>query len=185
MTKSLLRIALTSAAAFALLGAASAATSVFDNASGESCFAAARVGDASGGTMAACDAAIDSASLPPRDLAATYVNRAVLHLDAHDAAAALSDTETALRLAPGLHDAAINKAGALLMLGRAEEARGTLDAVLPELSGAALERALYNRALAHEALGDVPAAYHDYKRAAELDPKFEAATVELARFQVK
>ena len=47
------------------------------------------------------------------------------------------------------------------------------------------ERALYNRALANEGLGNLRAAYLDYAKAAELNPDWAAPKTELARFTVK
>jgi hypothetical protein len=40
------------------------------------------------------------------------------------------------------------------------------------------------RGLASEALGDVSGAYRDIRRAAELEPDWEDARLQLARFQV-
>ena len=65
-----------------------------------------------------------------------------------------------------------------------EEARATIDAAIPLATGPDLQRGLYNRAVAREALGDVKGAYADLKRAVELDPGFEAAKLELTRYQV-
>jgi hypothetical protein len=41
------------------------------------------------------------------------------------------------------------------------------------------------RAIAHENLGDLTAAYRDYSKAAELDPDWDAPKKELTRFTVK
>lgn len=173
------------AALLALGGSAGAATSVLDSSSVRACYMAASAQTWSAEAVAGCDAAVENGGLSNKDLAATYANRSVVLLNANQPDAALADADRALTLSPDLKDAAVNKAGALLMLGRYEEARATLDAVLTAITGEALERGLYNRAIASESLGDVSAAYADFKRAAELNPNFEAAHVELARFQVK
>ncbi len=47
------------------------------------------------------------------------------------------------------------------------------------------QKAYYNRAIAHENLGDVKAAYLDFSKAAELDPDWQAPKQELTRFTVK
>jgi tetratricopeptide (TPR) repeat protein len=47
------------------------------------------------------------------------------------------------------------------------------------------EKALFNRAMAHEGLGDMKAAYQDYSKAAELNPAWDAPKNELARFTVR
>ena len=81
--------------------------------------------------------------------------------------------------------ASVNRSAALILLERYQEARETVDQALPLASGLELQRALFNRALANEALGDIKAAYRDLKRAVELDPQFEEAKVELARYTVR
>lgn len=181
MTRSLF---LAGAALLALAAPASAAVSVLDSGSASACYSAARAERTTAAATAACDAALTGAA-STRDLAASYANRSAVLLGADDATGALADADQALALDPGLQEVAVTKAGALLMLGRYAEARSTLDAALPHVEGIALERALFNRALANEALGDVKAAYLDFKRAAELNPAFDDAHVELARFSVK
>ena len=47
-----------------------------------------------------------------------------------------------------------------------------------------LQLAYFNRGMARENLGDIRGAYYDYKRASDLDPKFEPAREQLARFTV-
>ena len=44
--------------------------------------------------------------------------------------------------------------------------------------------AYYDRAIAHEALGNVRAAYQDYKKAVEIEPDFALASEQLSRFKV-
>ncbi|MGE0046032.1 MAG: tetratricopeptide repeat protein, partial [Hyphomonadaceae bacterium] len=45
-------------------------------------------------------------------------------------------------------------------------------------------KAYFNRALAYEAMGNVRAAYADYRRAQELSPSWDAPQRELARYTV-
>ena len=47
------------------------------------------------------------------------------------------------------------------------------------------EKAYFNRALAHEGLDDMKAAYLDYQKALELKPEWEPPKRELARFTVR
>ena len=42
----------------------------------------------------------------------------------------------------------------------------------------------FGRAMANEDLGNIPEAYRDYRRAAELEPGWTDVQTELARFQV-
>jgi tetratricopeptide (TPR) repeat protein len=166
------------------MGTASAASSVIGSGSQQTCYWAAKTGAASNAALDSCNAALEDFSLSAEDRAATYANRSAVLLARDAPAEALKSVEQALAIAPELDDAAVNKAGALILLRRYAEARSTLDEALPLIQGDALVRGLFNRAVAAEALGDVKAAYYDYKRAVELSPEFEAARLELSRFQV-
>ncbi|HEX3944381.1 MAG TPA: hypothetical protein VHW69_09870, partial [Rhizomicrobium sp.] len=44
--------------------------------------------------------------------------------------------------------------------------------------------AYYDRAIADEALGNVRAAYQDYRKAVEIEPNFALASEQLSRFKV-
>jgi tetratricopeptide (TPR) repeat protein len=176
---------LVAAASLAVIGSASAAVMVLGSGPERACYEAAKANRASGSALASCDQALDSDQLTPRDRAATYTNRSVLLLGRNSATAALSDTKRALRIEPSMTAASVNQAAALILLHRHQEARETIDQALPLASGVELQRALFNRALANEALGDIKAAYRDLKRAVELDPQFEEAKTELARYQVR
>lgn len=178
-------VGLATAASLAVLGTASAAVMVLGTGPEKACYEAAKVGRASGVALASCDEALDGDLLTPRDRAATYTNRSVLLLVRNSATAALADTNRALRIEPSMTAASVNRAAALILLDRYQEARETIDQALPLASGLELQRALFNRALANEALGDIKAAYRDLKRAVELDPQFEEAKTELARYQVR
>lgn len=178
-------VAALAGAVVVLTGSAAAASSVLGSGSEQACYRAARAGLASVAALESCNAALDSVILTPEDRAATYANRSAVYLGRSRPVEALADVELALQLDPALKDAAVNKAGALILLGRYAEARALLDDLLPVVDGEALERGLFNRAVAAEALGDVKSAYYDFKRATELNPGFEAARVELSRFQVE
>ena len=47
------------------------------------------------------------------------------------------------------------------------------------------EKAYYNRAIAHEQLGNVRGAYFDYLKASELAPEWEQPRMQLTRFTVR
>jgi tetratricopeptide (TPR) repeat protein len=177
-------LALTAAASFAALSTASAAVMVVGTGPERACYEAAKADRATGATIKTCTEALDNSMLTPRDRAATFTNRSALYISRERAANALKDADEALTIEPSMTAASVNRSAALIMLGRYEEARSTIDAAIPLASGGELQRALYNRAMASEALGDIKGAYYDLKRAVDLDPKFEAARIELARYQV-
>ena len=177
-------LGLAAATALALAATASAAVIVVGSGPEKACYEAAKVSRATGAALASCDDALKNSDLSPRDRAATYTNRSVLLLVRSSATAALADTDRALRIEPSMTAASVNRSAALILLERYQDARETIDQALPLASGLELQRALFNRALANEALGNIKAAYRDLKRAVELDPQFEEAKVELARYSV-
>lgn len=177
--------ALTAAAGFAAATSAGAAVMVIGPGPGAACYEAAEYNRISKASIAVCDEALEQEALSPRDRAATYTNRAYLQIARNEPMPALRDVNAALKIQPSMTAAAVNKSAALIMLNRFAEAKATIDEALPLASGLELQRALYNRALANESLGDVKAAYADLKRALELDPKFEEARIELTRYQVR
>ncbi len=130
-----------------------------------------------------CNEAIATASVPFDDIVATYVNRGILKLRSGRTAEAIADFDRAMEMNPGQPEAYLNKGAALIRLNNPRDA-------LP-LFTVALERntnrpamAHFGRAIANEDLGNIPAAYSDYRRAAELEPEWADAQVELARFRV-
>jgi len=130
-----------------------------------------------------CNEAIAATAIPFDDVVATYVNRGILKLRSGQIDAAIADFDTAMEMNPNQPEAYLNKGAALIRLNNARDA-------LP-LFTVALERhtnrpamAHFGRAIANEDLGNIPAAYSDYRRAAELEPEWADAQAELARFRV-
>ena len=175
-------VALVGAAAFSSI--AGAATLVIGVGPEKDCFEAAKAQRATNTAFQACNEALENSPLAPRDRAATYSNRAVLYLARESPHPALVDADAALRIEPTLAGAAVNRSAALIRLERYREARETLDAIIPMATGEELENALFNRSVALESLGDVKGAYHDLKRAITLNPAFEPALIEIARYEV-
>jgi len=163
---------------------ASAAVMVLGSGPEQACYLASKTGVPSRNGVRACDEALEQSDLTTRDRAATHVNRSVLLLASEKPARALADTDMALTMSPGLEEAIVNRSAALILLGRFAEARTILDEALPRTTGRLRISYLFNRALASEALGDVKSAYNDLQQSLELDPEFEGARRELARFQV-
>lgn len=173
--------------ATALLAAAPAAASitVVGGSSARLCYEAADSPVApSPETFAACDRALLAERLIARDLVATHVNRGILRVRTGDLGGAIEDFDAAIALDPGVGEAWFNRGAALLRRGSPEQALESFEAAVERgIDRPAL--AHLGRAVAHEALGDLRAAYADYRRAGELDPGWARPRAELARFRVR
>jgi tetratricopeptide (TPR) repeat protein len=167
---------------------ASAITIIMHNGSGHDCYLrtlAPPTLENSRIALAACDLAVkDSAGDPDEyNRAAAYVNRGDIRLRLQDYAGALQDSEAAIALRPDLPQGHLNRGAGLVGLKRFQDALPVLDKVIA-MAPDTLESAYFDRALAKESLGDIVGAYHDYLKAVQINPKFEMAIEELARFKV-
>jgi tetratricopeptide (TPR) repeat protein len=104
--------------------------------------------------------------------------RAYGHESGGDFAAACADLEAALALAPG-------SARLLNELGRCRTGNGEFAEAVAACAAAIaaeprLASAHHNKALAHEQLGELDAAWEDYRRAVALDPALHDASARLA-----
>jgi len=167
---------------------ANAALTVIGQGPAHDCYVAALHDYGAAGGEDICSLALDSAPLNLRDRAATLVNRGVIRTRLGRLEAALSDDDQAVAigryLSPSdLGVAYVNRASVLNGLGRPREA---FDSANKGLSLGAANPAIgyYDRAVAEEMLGDIKAAYHDYKQAIGLDPNFTPAARQLTRFRV-
>ncbi len=124
---------------------------------------------------------VEPLTLPNR--AATNVNRGILEARNHDPDTAIDDYNTSLSINPKLADAYVNRGAAHVMLQQFNEAVSDLTRGL-SLGTKSPEVAYYDRAVAYEELGDVKAAYLDYKSALRVAPGYELAIRELKRFKV-
>ncbi len=148
------------------------------------CYLAAKSGQANNNQIRLCSAALEQDNLDLRDKAGTHINRGTLWLRMKAYTQALSDFDDATRLGPELGEGWVNRAAALIGLGR------FADAVKDSDRGIALnptepEKAYFNRATARELVGDVEGAYRDYMKASELAPNWDAPKSELKRFKVE
>ena len=132
--------------------------------------------------IAACNAAL-SGDLSQLARAGTLVNRGILEAAAGRDAAAIADFDAGLARDPGMVAAYMNRGSAMLRAARYDEARADFNHAI-DLGTADMHVAYFNRGEAQEALGNLVAAYHDYRKAQELAPDFKPASLELARFQV-
>jgi tetratricopeptide (TPR) repeat protein len=166
-------------------GPALAAVTVLGNSMARTCYEAAeskslpRTAELEG-----CGQALDQEALSLEDKVATFVNRGILHARRGDMARAVADFDEATSRDPNQPEAYFNKAAVLLRNGGANQA-------VPLFSKAIEHRtrfmagAYYGRGVAQEELGNVKAAYFDYQRASQADPKWAEPRAELARFTVR
>jgi len=135
-----------------------------------------------GVAMTACNTALKN-DLSKTGMAGALVNRGLLQVAAHNDAAAMADFGAALSRDANLSAGYMNRGAARLRAGRYDAARADSDHAIA-LNATDLHVAYFNRGEAQEAVGNLVAAYHDYRKAQELAPGFQPAQLELARFQV-
>lgn len=164
---------------------ASAQVFVLGTGSARSCFEAADSRALPGPVdLRQCEAALnDTARSGLAVIVATHVNRGVVLLRMGDVDGAISDFDRAIELDPDQPEAYLNKGAAMLRRDRAQEA---IDLYTVALQHNTRRPAVahYGRAIANEDLGNIRAAYHDYRTASRLDPSWAELRTELQRFQV-
>jgi tetratricopeptide (TPR) repeat protein len=130
-----------------------------------------------------CDQALRDEALVRDDVVATHVNRGILRLRRNQIDAAIRDFDDAIALDPSQPEAYLNKGAALMRVENAGDALPLFTASL-ERNTLRPELAHFGRAIANETLGNLRAAYDDYRRASELSPNWQEPRTELARFRV-
>lgn len=171
-------------AALACAAPAAAAVTVLGNSSARMCYEAAEAdGQRSG--IEYCDKALNDEALNWDDQVATHVNRGILRFRRGATEAALADFDSAIRLNPEQPEAYLNKG--VVLLGQPDGADDAIPLFTMALQNRTKKPALayYGRGAANEEIGNIPAAYYDYKRANAADPDWEEPALELTRFVVK
>jgi tetratricopeptide (TPR) repeat protein len=148
-----------------------------------SCYAAAAAERSDYSALEVCNTALEESFLNRHNRSATLINRGIIYLYRGQYAEALADFDAAIEADPGLAEGYTHRGVALLAHRDYRSAIEALDRGLA-LDPSEPAKVYFNRAIAHEELGDVAAAYHDYQRAAELAPDWSPARRELARFRV-
>jgi tetratricopeptide (TPR) repeat protein len=129
-----------------------------------------------------CDDALHD-NLTQYEMVATHVNRGILRLRRGLMDDAIGDFDEAMRLDPLQPEAYLNKGAALLRRQNPGDALQLFTVALErETSRPAI--AHYGRAIANEQLGNIRAAYNDYRAASELAPDWADPRTELLRFRV-
>ncbi|MCU0891128.1 MAG: hypothetical protein MUE77_05140 [Sandarakinorhabdus sp.] len=132
-----------------------------------------------------CTALIGQTGIAPPVRLAMLINRGIAQLKARQPQRAADDFDLAIKAAPALAEAWINKGIALTRLdGRAEEAVALISHGI-ELGPKEPARAYFARAQARELAGQLRGAMEDYAAAARADPEWPAPGEELKRFRVE
>ena len=164
--------------------AAPASVTVLGHSAGFSCYAAARSKDGSIDALERCNEAFKSGALSFEEEVATYVNRGIVRLHRKDHQGAMLDFDKAISLNPAQPESYLNKGSTLVRMGASpSEAIALFNEALARNTSRP-EIAHFSRGVAHEAAGNLSAAYRDFKRAQELAPRWKQPREELSRFQV-
>jgi tetratricopeptide (TPR) repeat protein len=168
-----------------LAGPAAAAVTVVGNSLAKSCYEAAEAKSLPRpADVDTCNRALNEEALSAADNVATHVNRGILHARRGDMTRALADFDAASTQNPAEPEAYFNKAAVLLRSGGANQALPLFNKAI-EHRTRFMAGAYYGRAIAQENLGNLKAAYLDYRKASELAPKWADPKTELARFSVR
>ncbi|MGD0143241.1 MAG: hypothetical protein ABSC92_08790 [Rhizomicrobium sp.] len=162
---------------------AQAAITVVGNGLARSCYESAEFGGDAGGAIATCTYALETAALPVRDRAATYINRGILKARSDDPTGALGDYNQGLELNANLGEGYVDRGAVMILFQRYDDALKDINKGI-DMGAQKPEIAYYDRAIVDEALGNVRGAYEDYKKAVEIAPDFGLASEQLARFKV-
>ena len=169
------------AGAFSASGALAAVT-VIGSGSAQLCFQAADSGRATREAMDYCNDALVGA-LTRDDRAATHVNRGVLELAMMRINAAQDDFNAGLAINASLGEGYVDRGATLIAQKKFAEAIIDINKGL-SLGAKEPHIAYYDRAVAEEALGNLRAAYDDYRQALIVQPDFTRASDELKRFKI-
>jgi|SRR5579871_2316426 len=162
---------------------AHAAVTVLGNGVAHSCYESAEFGGNPTDGIVTCTFALEQTTLSVRDRAATLVNRGILRSRKDDMEGAIADYSNGLAIDAALAEGYVDRGAAMIALRRYDEAVTEIDKGI-SLGANKPWIAYYDRGIADEALGNIRAAYEDYKKATEIQPDFNLARDELSRFRV-
>lgn len=172
-------------AALFLAGEAAASVTVLGGGFAEACSRYAILGHSERRFEAECNRALEDEVLDRSDRAGTFVNRGVMKMRRMEYEAAKRDFDAAVRLKPDIGEAYVNRGAAFIGLKRYDLGLVDLNKGIEiGIQPTETAKAYYNRAMAHEGVGDPKAAYFDYLKAQELSPDWLAPRNELQRFTV-
>ena len=155
---------------------ASAQIGIIGNGNARECYNEAK---ADGSNTKPCDDSLARDMLVGRDLAATFVNRAVVRTNAGRLAAALKDLDRAESLKPEFGEIYASRGNVFFYQSSFEEAVAEHDRGIAA-GMKKLYAAHYNRGLALEELGRIEEAKDAYRQSIALAPKFDPAKARLS-----
>jgi Tfp pilus assembly protein PilF len=164
-------------------GAAQASVQVYGKTLAASCSSSAFAGRSDVVSLNECNTALAEEAMPDRDLAATHVNRGIILMRRGLLDAALQDFEAAAKIQPTMGEVYANRGSALVAQDRMTEAVADFDRAL-QLGVVQPERTYYNRGVAREWMNDTRGAYLDYRRAAQINPKWPDPQEQMVRFTI-
>lgn len=179
----LVSLASISCLALAAAPSAQAAVTVLGNGVAHSCYEFAEYAGNPTDGINTCTFALEQTTLSVRDRAATYVNRGILRARKDDADGALADYDRGLAMDASLAEGYVDRGAVMIVLRRYDDAVAEIDKGI-SLGANRPQIAYYDRGIADEALGNIRAAYEDYKKAAQIQPDFKLALDQLSRFRV-
>jgi len=155
---------------------ASAQISIIGNSNARECYNEAK---ADGTDTEPCDDSLAGDMLVGRNLAATYVNRAVVRTNAGKLAAALKDLDRAESIRPEFGEIYASRGNVYFYQSSFEEALAEHDRGIA-VGMKKLHAAHYNRGLALEQLGRIKEAKEAYRQSIALAPEFDPAKARLS-----
>jgi tetratricopeptide (TPR) repeat protein len=167
----------------AALPSQAAVTVLGNNTLAQSCYQAAEFGGDPAPGIETCTFAVQNEPLTAADKAATYVNRGILRSRSGNPQGALEDYNLGLSIDGDLGEGYVDRGATYIVLQRYDDALADINKGI-DMGAHRPQIAYYDRAIVHEAMGDIRAAYQDYKKAVELAPDFTLATEQLTRFKV-
>lgn len=176
-------MALASLGLVALSVPAHAAVVVFGRGPSLACYQAAEYGTDAKSGIELCDAAIAESDISPRDAAATMINRSILRTHSGDYTGAVADCTHGLATDGDLAEGYVDRGVAEIMLKDWPTALADINRGI-DMNTDRLEFAYYDRGIVEESMGNIRAAYEDYKKAVQLQPDFDLAAHALLHFKV-
>jgi Tfp pilus assembly protein PilF len=163
---------------------AEAGTFSVGNSFARDCWQAAEARDHDTNAIYHCNLALEQEGLDSANMAATLVNRGVLHMRNRNYSMAERDFSRALRTDQSNPEAWLNMA--ISHLRQNENDTSVMPMIEKAIALNTKEQALafYSRAILNERNGNIRAAYADYKKAHELAPDWDEPAEDLQRYRV-